>query len=125
MILISVDLPAPFSPTSARTSPRPSEKSTPLSAAVPAKALLTARISKKGRGSVGFIQKLRRVPGVEEPVLEENPGGNRLPGQVALQRVEGQRAEAGVGLDARAQLALEDGLQRQPLPVDGHHHDVL
>src|SRR5262249_26935457 len=36
MILMSVDLPAPFSPTSAWTSPRASSKDTPLSARRPA-----------------------------------------------------------------------------------------
>ena len=36
MILISVDLPAPFSPTSAWTSPAASSNETPLSARTPA-----------------------------------------------------------------------------------------
>ena len=47
MILISVDLPAPFSPTSAWTSPARSSKETPFSACTPAKDLVIAAASSR------------------------------------------------------------------------------
>ena len=48
MILVSVDLPAPFSPTSAWISPASSVKSTSLIAGTPRYSLVTLRISMSG-----------------------------------------------------------------------------
>src|SRR5690606_14900076 len=45
---MSVLLPAPFWPTSARTSPRPRVKSTPCSTSPPAKLFLMPRIESRG-----------------------------------------------------------------------------
>src|SRR5688500_19994132 len=48
MIFTSVDFPAPFSPTSACTSPRRSVRSTPASAVAPAKRLTIPSIRRRG-----------------------------------------------------------------------------
>src|SRR5690606_32421920 len=47
-ILMRVDLPAPFSPTSARISPRPTDSVTLSTARTPGYVLTILRISKKG-----------------------------------------------------------------------------
>src|SRR5438876_11795922 len=51
MILISVDLPAPFSPTSAWTSPAASAKETPFSARTPANDFEREAASRRGNGT--------------------------------------------------------------------------
>src|SRR5687768_12668971 len=61
--LISVDLPAPFSPTRAWISPGRRVKSTSLSARTPAKVFVTPATSMTG-GSVGIADLLRGVRGV-------------------------------------------------------------
>src|SRR5512134_2420530 len=50
---MSVDLPAPFCPTSAWTSPASSEKSTSKRTRPPGKSLVMARISNSGAGPSG------------------------------------------------------------------------
>src|SRR4051794_4037879 len=114
---MSVDLPAPFSPTRAWTRPRCSVKSTPARATTPANALRMPRISSRaaspiGRsGSVSLVEELPGVGGVEEAVLDQDAGRHLLAGQVALQGGEGRRPQARVGLDGRPQLAGEDGAE--------------
>ncbi len=49
---MSVDLPAPFSPSRMCTSPRRREKSTPSSATTPGKVFLISRISRTGASAV-------------------------------------------------------------------------
>src|SRR4051794_40514067 len=114
---MSVDLPAPFSPTRAWTWPRSSVRSTPASAATAPNVLVMPLIrssgSLMGGPSVGLVQELAGVAGVEQAVLEEDAGRHLFPRQVLLEGVEGEGAEAGVGLDGGAQLAAEDRLQRR------------
>src|SRR5438270_900790 len=117
---MSVLLPAPFSPTRAWTCPRSRVKSTSFRAVTPAKVLVIPRI--RSSGSVGIIEEFQGVAGVEKSVFQEDAVRHAPPGQVALEGVEGQGAEAGVRLDAGPQLAAEDRLQRRALPVDGHQH---
>src|SRR5205085_12406166 len=56
-IFISVLLPAPFSPLTASTSPRPSVRLTPVSALTPGKRLLTSRTSRRGGAAMGTRQE--------------------------------------------------------------------
>src|SRR5436305_10275327 len=120
---MSVDLPAPRSPTRAWASPARSVKSTPARAVTPAKALAMPVIRSRGSSltgglSVGLVEEVGRVGGVEQAVPEEDARGHGPAGQVLLQGLERQGAEAGVGLDTGAQLAAEDRLQGGPLAVD-------
>src|SRR5687767_8603583 len=117
MILISVDFPAPFSPTSAWTSPRSSVKFTPSSAICPEKTFVMPSMRRRGsfsiaggarragraiRQSEAFAARrsrldasvrlgdvLRRVRRVEEPVGDDDLGLDIFAAQVPLQRVEG------------------------------------
>src|ERR1017187_418366 len=68
MTLISVDFPAPFSPSSACTSPEPSENETPRSACTPAKDLVIAVASRSAiqtsiAGQTAGAQEIRRTRG--------------------------------------------------------------
>src|ERR671937_63390 len=101
-MFISVDLPAPFSPRSACTSPRRRSKSTLSSATTPGKRLVIPRISRTVDASTGAI--LRRRAGSE---------------------ARPSNAEAGSRLELRrnVQLAGDDPLlvrvhQRQVRPRD-------
>src|SRR5215213_8273534 len=129
--LIKVDFPAPFSPTSACTSPVPSPKETSSSARTPGNLLVTPRTSRMLSCSLispPLVRRpdiLLRVALVEKVVLHEDPLGNGLTGEELLRGVEGERAEAWVGLDRGAELALDDGLKRIPLSVDRDHGHVL
>src|SRR5436305_2078118 len=55
-IFMSVLLPAPFSPMTATTSPRPSDRLTAVSARTPGKLLLTSRTSRRGWWSGGVVE---------------------------------------------------------------------
>src|SRR5918999_1332187 len=100
MILTNVDFPAPFSPTSACTSPRRSSTPTPSSAVTPAKRLVMPSILRttsviaplcpvvrRGGGSrsalradsVRLRDELLRVGLVEEAVGEDDLLLERLP----------------------------------------------
>src|SRR3972149_1897435 len=72
---ISVDFPAPFSPTSAWTSPARTSNRTSCRACTPGKALRIPRIS-----SCGAATALRRSPHSSErhPTMEDNVGVGRL-----------------------------------------------
>jgi hypothetical protein len=58
MIFTSVDLPAPFSPTSACTSPRRRAKSTPSSAVAPAKRFTIPAMRRIGAASLTAVSLL-------------------------------------------------------------------
>src|SRR5262249_23044050 len=57
-IFMSVDLPAPFSPTTARTSPGRRRRSTSCSACTPGKALEMPRASSRGRSASFELSQL-------------------------------------------------------------------
>src|SRR5882757_9869843 len=60
-ILIKVDLPAPFSPSSATTSPRLTSKLTPFSACVPPKDLATFSKRRMPASAKSLLPCLRRL----------------------------------------------------------------
>src|SRR3954463_16006252 len=99
MILISVDLPAPFSPTRAWTSPGSSAKSTPARAVAPPKVLVMPSIRSRGAsgmghgGSVSLVEELCGVGDVEEAIREDDARGHILSGKVALERGKRQGTE--------------------------------
>src|SRR6056297_4316975 len=72
----SVVLPAPFSPSSACTSPRLTVRSTASFATTPGKRLVTARISRTGGGALG------RTTGREEPSEPSEDGTAQAYGTV-------------------------------------------
>src|SRR3954449_6416131 len=128
--LIRVDLPAPFSPTSAWTSPGISERETSSSAMTPAKCFVTPCTSRIGSSAIvtASVRVLDVVAGVglvEQPILDDHLGRDRLAVEEALDRVEGQRSEARVGLHRGAEVAADDRLERVARDVDGHHLHVL
>src|ERR1041384_1428605 len=104
--LMSVDLPAPFSPTRAWIEPRWRVKSTPSSALTPANAFVTPATSMTG--SVGIGELLRGVGGVVLVVGDHDVLRDLLAGRELLQRVERERAEARVGLDHGGVAAVRD-----------------
>src|SRR5205085_8428333 len=111
MILMSVDLPAPFSPTSACTSPRSTSTPTPSSATTPEKTLRIPSIRRSGslvisvQSSERFAYELRGVRLVEEAILIDDLRRNLLAALELLKRVEGNGAEARVALDRRVHVA--------------------
>src|SRR5688572_12096040 len=141
MILISVDLPAPFSPTRACTSPGSSSSPTPSSAVTPAKRLTIPSMRRTGgiaviteaggltgaprHRSVRVREVLRGVGLVEEPVGEENLRRDLLLAEILLDRVEGERPEPWIALDGGAELPGNDRLERGALAIDGHDDHVL
>src|SRR5688572_31856284 len=126
MILISVDFPAPFSPTSAWTSPRRREKSTRSSAVAPAKRLTIPSMRRMTspswafrvsaicgaviwRASVRVGHELRGVLAVEEAIRDELLGRDLLSPAELLDRVERDRTEARVAFHGRTELTALDG----------------
>src|SRR6476619_7098473 len=105
-IFISVDLPAPFSPTSACTSPRSTEKFTPSSATEAPKRFVIPSMRSSGTRAAGAViqpsslrsvrvgDRLRGVRLVEEPVGDDDLRRNGLALPQLLDGVEGQRSEA-------------------------------
>src|SRR3954447_10128246 len=97
---MSVDFPAPFSPTSACTSPRCSSRSTPARAMALPKLFLMPAMRSRARSSLmpllleGLIDKLGRVPRVKETVLQHDLWGQLRAAPVAFQCVECKRPEA-------------------------------
>src|SRR6185295_15301365 len=92
MILTRVDLPAPFSPSSACTSPARRSKLTPSSARTPGKLLAMSFSSNSGpaKGSLRRFERLRPVrhlhlgAAIEEGLIFDQP-------ELAHDRVHGQR----------------------------------
>jgi hypothetical protein len=78
--LISVDLPAPFSPRSATISPAPTSIPASMSACVPPKCFDTPRIARRGWPDRGETLPSRaklptgRGPAVSEDVMEKPAG---------------------------------------------------
>src|SRR5688572_6674091 len=134
MTLIRVDLPAPFSPTSACTSPGSSRKETLSRARTPGNLLVTSRASRTGACSfidrvssplVGRVYVLLGVALVEEAVLEDDLLRYRLAFKELVDGVERQGTEARVGLHCGAELAVDDRLQGVAGAVDRDYGDVL
>src|SRR5687767_15860207 len=75
MILTSVLLPAPFSPTSACTSPRSSEKLTASSAVTPAKRLTIPSMRRTGLLGTGHGVRGTRQAGKREEGRGDRPRG--------------------------------------------------
>ena len=69
MIFISVDLPAPFSPTSPCTSPRRRVKSTPVSAVTPPNVLPIPDSSRIGGRPLGGVPLAQRSGSDQEVLL--------------------------------------------------------
>src|SRR5215218_1622028 len=125
MTLISVDLPAPFSPTSAWTSPRATANDTSSSATTPGQRLLTERASSTGApsgalacsresligGGVRSGERRRlsirrghrrlRVGLVVLLVGDDHVVRDALAGHEVRRGLERERPEARVGLDHR------------------------
>src|SRR4051794_21390422 len=141
--LIKVDLPAPFSPSSAWISPSPKVKSTSCSAFNAPKLLVRPRISsREGRVAGGAEQSVmtnylggtgsRRPHGVRAPAIDfRRPGERQDDGEifgsvaetllavVDLLRIVGRGVELRFGLDPlrrRSALLLEgnDRVERRP-----------
>src|SRR5215217_7521500 len=114
-ILIRVDLPAPFWPMTAWTSPRPTVSEAPSRARTPGKALLIPSIWRRGAGaligSVGRGQVLLGVGGVEELVGVDDLGGDRLPGRIGQGGLGRLGPEPRVALVAGPELAVDDRLE--------------
>src|SRR3954468_399161 len=95
MIFASVDLPAPFSPTSACTSPAASSRSTPRSARTPANALTTppAETAAEGRSPPAAVSRsVTSVLVLGLPLadvrLRQHPGPDRLRDERRVSRPE-------------------------------------
>ena len=141
-----VDLPAPFWPTSAITSPaafpvRARERGTPLNdfamacisrSGAPAIGRTRLRASTgparavAGPGVEGTVSagELVRVGGVEELVVVLHPGRDLALG-VGRHGLERLRPEARVALDRRTQLAIDDRLERVARAIDRDQDDIL
>src|SRR3954454_14375004 len=113
MPLISVDLPAPLSPTRAMTSPAKARKSTSCSACTAPKCLDTPRSSSTGRSpftcAAVSVTRLLRIE------KEEGRGAGRRPSRTACTLV--LRAELLVLADA-------DLVPRQVAVLDDRRGDV-
>src|SRR5918993_949100 len=131
--LIIVDLPAPFSPTRACTSPGRSSKETSSRASTPGNRFVTRRTSRIGECRsivlvpplVGLVQTLLSVLLGIHVILDDDLLRYRLPGQELLDGVESQRTEAWVGLDHGVDVTRDYRLHGLPGTVDGDYLDVL
>src|SRR5215218_3432032 len=133
MTLIRVDFPAPFSPTTARTSPSRSSKETSSRATTPGNRLVTRRASSTGERCsivlvpplVGLVQALLSVLLGIHVVLDDDLLWDGLAGQVLLDGIESQWTEAGVGLDHGVDVTRDYRLHGLPGTIDGDYLDVL
>src|SRR6218665_3407255 len=137
-ILISVDLPAPFCPIRACTSPRPTHSRLWRRAGTPPKALSMPRISSSGvRGAFMLMSAAGNdrsvavghvglsVALVVELVFHLDPARNFFALGVLPCGLTSDGAEERAGLDGGAHLAGRDRSQRVPGAVDRHHHHIL
>src|SRR5215211_9430435 len=128
-ILISVDLPAPFWPMTACTSPRPTVSEASSRARTPGKALLIPSIRRRGAGavigSVGGGDVLLGVGRVEELVGVDYLGRDRLAGRIRQGGLGRLGPGPRVAFDAGPELAVHDRLQGRLLAVDRDHGHVL
>src|SRR3569833_91626 len=121
--LISVDFPAPFSPTSACTDPACSSSETSSSARTPANRLLADVTA-----NTGVVISVRRPGGegllsVGLVVLVVGGDGDRrgaVAVHVRLERGLRGRPERRVRLDHRVEVAVHDRLHGALRPVDRH-----
>src|SRR5918998_3642133 len=133
MTLIRVDFPAPFSPTRACPSPGCSWKETPSRASTPGNRFVTRRTSRTGECRsivlvpplVSFVQLLLSVLLGIHVVLNDDLLRDGFPGQVLVEGIESQRAEAGVGFDHRVDVTRGYRLDSLLGTVDGDHLNVL
>src|SRR5688572_13133640 len=128
--LISVDLPAPFCPMSACTSPARNVSSTLESACTPGKAreMLRARRTIAGEVIRSVLARLDDLPGrfhgehgfLYDHAFRDRPAGHHF-GHGSHQL----RAEQRIALDGRIQLAGDHGLESAFHRVDGHDENFL
>src|SRR5215203_501328 len=125
MIFTSVDLPAPFSPTSAWISPARSSKSTPSRARAPANRLTMPSMRRRGSPVIArsatlirVRDELCRVASVEETVGEQDCRRDLLTPAYLLDDVEGERTESGIALHGGPKFPARDRLERRTLAVD-------
>src|SRR5215217_7896202 len=131
--LIRVLLPAPFSPTRARTSPGRSSKETSSRARTPGNRLVTRRTSRIGvccsivpiPALVGLVQVLLGVLLGVDVVLDYDLLRYWVPREELLDGIEGERAESRVGLDHGVDVPVDYRLHGLPGAVDGDYLDVL
>src|SRR5687767_3865035 len=120
---MSVDLPAPFSPTSACTSPGLTDMLTRSRASTPGNRLETSWTSRIAL--VGTAQRRLCVGRVVLAVLDDDVLGDRG-AVVEVQRgLERERAEPRVRLDDGVDRAVDDGLHGVAGAVDRDDLDVL
>src|SRR4051812_9359440 len=111
MALISVDLPAPLSPTSATTSPAPTSKSTSVRASTAPKRLVTPLTSRRGFSGAAVAEAVVMSRVLLDPVL----GAGLLVGARAdLGRLPVVVGDHGV-LDRLRSHRLDVDLQRRNL----------
>src|SRR5262245_17882903 len=141
--LMSVDLPAPFCPMSALTSPPRSVRSTPSSARTPGKLRPMPRACRTGRASaliaascaagmsrstcsVTTLGKfLGRRLAREDTFLGDDALRHRRACDHVLHCCHELRAEQGAALDGDIELAGQHGLEGYLDGVDRHDGDVL
>src|SRR4051812_18293931 len=114
--LISVDLPAPFWPIRAWTSPARTSKSTPASEWTPGKRLWIPRATRSGSVLTG-ADHLRGRGLVEQLVLALDVLGHLLAGAHLGDGVVDLGPEQRVALDGGVQLARDHGLEGALHPV--------
>src|SRR4029453_16487188 len=124
-----VDLPAPFWPMTAWTSPRPTVSGASSRARPPGKALLIPSIWRRGGGavigSVGGGDVLLGVGRVEELVGVDDLGRDRLAARIRQGGLGRLGPEPRVALDAGAGPPVHDRLKGRPLAVDRYQGHVL
>src|SRR6266571_6562805 len=133
--LMSVLLPAPFSPSRARTSPARSSKSTPRSACTPGKDFSMPRISSRGTvegvwaaamGRTLLEQRIGVGVGLAvERGGDQHGGGNRLAGEMFDDGADGFDADFVRELDrVGVDFPLFDGLPAFGLAVEAGNLDA-
>src|ERR1700676_5535637 len=123
-IFMSVDLPAPFSPTRACTSPATTSNVTPSSARTPGKVLTMSRICNRGADRV-MAAVLLSVGLGKPPDGDGDLRGRRLAVEIVVDGVDGLDADLVGMLDRVAvHLARRDGGARFGCRVVADHHDL-
>src|SRR5687768_5706768 len=132
MTLISVLLPAPFSPISACTSPLRSEKPTPWSATTPAKRLVIcwARRTMSPGSAItlrSILPRRQQLFGLllrEDPFLHHHALGHFLLGRDLFRDIEQLRPEQRIAFDGAVQLPIHHRLKCVLDRVDRDDLDV-
>src|SRR5688500_13997398 len=130
--LISVDLPAPFWPLSACTSPARRIRSTSSSAATPEKRLPSPRACRTISASPlvmgSVLAAWQRRSGLvlgEHPLLHQDPLGQRTFLEHGFDRLDQLVADQRIAFDRGVELARLHRLERAAYAVDGNDPDVL